>query len=382
MRALTVISILTILLFSSCSPANSENKDIAKLKEKREKLKSELNEINAELDSLENQDKKEIYSIVIPTNVIQDTFYHKIEVQGDVETEKNISLNAEASGLIQKLTVSDGDEVKKGQLIAIIDGEMISDNIRELEASLDLANFVYEKQKKLYDEGVTSELQFKEAKNNKVSLEKKLSSLRTQKSKTILRAPFSGKVDQVFVKQGEMTSPQMPILRLVNNDEVKVTAEISEQHLTRVGIGTPLELKFPVLNDTIIKKEVTMKGNFINPTNRTFKVQAHITNNKLLLPNMVSIVQITDIIAPNVKIVKIDAVLQDNDDHNYVYKLTKEKIDGEEQIYKATKVIVSIKSSYNGNVWIEGEGLNSNDMIALDGAKSIADGELVKLKTK
>lgn len=383
MKSITINTLLfaaITLSVISCGPGEQKKGELDELKEKRNELKAELESINTQIDSLESQNKKVVYQKVRFEPLVVDTFVHKIEVQGDVEAEKNISLNAEANGVIRKLNVSDGDKVRKGQVIAIIDAELINDNIREVEASLELAEFVYEKQKKLYEEGVSSELQFKEAKNNKVSLEKKLASLRTQKSKTVLKAPFSGKVDEVFVKQGEMTSPQMPLLRLVNNDEVKITAEISEQHLTSVGVGVPVELQFPVLNDTVIKKQITNKGNYINPTNRTFKVQTIVKDNELLLPNMVSIVRVTDVNKPNAKIVPITAVLQDNKDHMFVFKLTPEGANEEgEKLYKAEKVIVQIKGAYKGRTWIESDQLNAQDQIVTDGAKGITSGEIVKI---
>ena len=380
----TVFNFLLIagLLVGSvaCAPQENGGGDLAKLKEKRNELKAELESVNTQIDSLESKNKKMVYQKVRFEPLKVDTFIHKIEVQGDVEADQNIGLNAEANGVIRKLNVNDGDKVRKGEVLAIIDAEVINDNIREVEASLDLAEFVYEKQKKLYEKGVSSELQFEEAKNNKVSLEKRLASLRTQKSKTVLKAPFTGQVDEVFVKQGEMTSPQMPLLRLVNNDEVKITANISEQHLTSVGIGVPVELQFPVLNDTVIYNTISNKGNYINPTNRTFKVQTKIEDNKLLLPNMVSIVRVTDVNEPNAKIVPINAVLQDKDDNMYVFKLIPDgQSDEGEQLYKAEKIIVQIRGTYKGNTWVESDQVGADDQIVTDGAKGISDGEIVKI---
>lgn len=374
-----IFTALTVIV-AACGPSDSPKGSLEELKEKRDKIKAELEEINTKIDSLESKNKETIYQKVRFTSLEVDTFIHKIEVQGDVEAEQNISLNAESNGIIRKLNVSDGDEVKKGQTLAVIDAELINDNIREVEASLELAEFVYEKQKKLYDEGVTSELQFKEAKNNKVSLEKRLASLRTQRNKTVVKAPFSGHIDEVFVKQGEMISPQMPMLRLVNNDEVKISAEISEQHLTSVGVGVPVEFQFPVLKDTIIKSQISIKGNYINPTNRTFKVQSVIKDNELLLPNMVAIVRVTDVKVPNAKIIPINSVLQDNKDNWYVYRLKAIGKDDEgEQLYKAEKVIVTIKGSFNNHMWVESDAITVSDKIVTDGAKGIVDGEEVKV---
>jgi len=367
---------LTLVLFIAVSCA-SEESDIEKLQSERSELKAKLTEIEAkiaELDTLGNNSS--LGSLVSLEEVKLSKFIHQIDVQGNIETEKDALVNAESSGVIREILVTEGQRVSRGQILAQIDVSVISDNIEELNSSLEFAQYNYDKQKELFEKGVGSEFQLKQAKNNLDNLKNKLKGLKTQKGKYAIVAPFDGVIDQVFPKIGEMIGPQSPVVRLVNNKEVKVTTEISERLYNRVKEGTKMSISIPSLGDTIIQVVVSHVGNYIHPTNRTFRVQALIKNNKLLLPNMLAQVKITDYVKDEVLVIPSAAILKDRENNSYVF--IAEKLKNNSLIAK--RVDVNVIESYDGLSEIEAAELTNGTSIVVNGAKGITEGDIIRTK--
>jgi RND family efflux transporter MFP subunit len=375
-KGLLKVSVILSVLLVACT---SESKStIDELKEKQAKLKQELAEINQQLVALDTTQKTVVLNVT-STKVEVTNFQHKIELQGMVESDQNILLIAEMPGKITKVYVKEGQKVSRGQLLVTIDDEVINSNIEEVKTALEMADYMFKKQKKLLEDGVGTEIEFENAKNQKKSLEAKLKSLYTQKSKANVKAPFSGIIDEVMVTAGEMASPQSALLRLVNNSDIKITASVSENHLQNVKLGTLVDVVFPNLNDSIIKSKVTYVGNYIDPVNRTFRVHVGLKNNQSFLPNQIAKINITDLYLDSALVVKTDAILQDTKDQNYVYKMIPQN-DG---TFKVKKVFVNVIKSYKGASAIEplnSEELSIDTPIVLNGAKGLTESDIVKIQ--
>jgi len=301
-----------------------------------------------------------------------------VEVQGAVETDQNALVNPETSSTIRVIHVKEGQKGSKGQALVTIDAEILQSSISEIETQLEMATYMFEKQQKLMEEGVGVEIEYEQAKNQKKSLEKRIQTMRSQKGKSIVRAPFAGTIDDIMINIGEMASPAFPLLRLVNNKYVTISASLSENLLGNIRVGSSVDLVIPSMNDTLIKAVITYKGNFIDPVNRTFRIQVDIKNNTLLLPNQLAKVNVIDFSRKDALVVDTEAVLQDTKNNNYVYKTIK---DGDGFLLK--KVFVKIEKSYKGQSCIipltAGE-LNANDVIVLAGAKGVTEADRVKLQ--
>ncbi len=375
-KGLLKVSVILSVLLVACT---SESKStIDELKEKQAKLKQELAEINQQLVALDTTQKTVVLNVT-STKVEVTNFQHKIELQGMVESDQNILLIAEMPGKITKVYVKEGQKVSRGQLLVTIDDEVINSNIEEVKTALEMADYMFKKQKKLLEDGVGTEIEFENAKNQKKSLEAKLKSLYTQKSKANVKAPFSGIIDEVMVTAGEMASPQSALLRLVNNSDIKITASVSENHLQNVKLGTLVDVVFPNLNDSIIKSKVTYVGNYIDPVNRTFRVHVGLKNNQSFLPNQIAKINITDLYLDSALVVMTDAILQDTKDQNYVYKMIPQN-DG---TFKVKKVFVNVIKSYKGASAIEplnSEELSIDTPIVLNGAKGLTESDIVKIQ--
>lgn len=360
-------------LIASCGQETPTKLD--ELITKRDSLKLVLADLNAQIEALDTS-KSSVIPMVTTSVVKIEDFVHKVRVPGTVETDENALINSEASGVIKQIHVKEGARVTKGQVLITIDSEILSATMDELETSLELANYMFEKQTSLKEKGVGIEIEYEQARNQKLSLEQKMKTLRTQQGKSIVRAPFSGIVDDIMVNQGEMAAPQIPLLRIVNNDNVTITSSLSENMLSKVFVGTKVELSIPSMNDTVIYAVISNKGNYIDATNRTFRIQVAVKNNKLLLPNQFAELNVTDFTQKAAKVINVESVLQDTKNNNYVYRLKPAKESG---LYEVEKVFVKVIMKFEDTVCIEGE-LNDGDILVVKGAKGITVSDKVKIQ--
>ncbi len=375
---LQLLSLFTGLILASCGGSQSGEDSLEQLIIKRDELKKELTLINEKIAALDTAEV-DMTPIVTSALIEQKDFVHKVEVQGSVETDENVLVTAESQGTIRAIHVKEGQRVSKGQALITIDSEILASTIDEVETSLEMANYMFEKQQKLMDEGVGVEIEYEQSRNQKKALEQKLKTMRSQQGKTVVRAPFAGVIDDIMISLGDMATPMNPLMRLVNNKNITISASLAENLLARVNLGTPVDLVIPAMNDTVIQGVVNYKGNFIDPVNRTFKIHVTIKNNSLLLANMLAKVNVVDFAKKDALVVNSESVLQDTKNNNYVYKLTGDKT----EFFSVEKVFVKVEKSYNGEsciVPVTAGQLVSGDKVVLAGAKGITESDKVKIQ--
>lgn len=305
------------------------------------------------------------------------SFEHKISVQGNVETEKDVLLNSEMGGLVTSVHVKSGEQVKSGQVLVTLDGSMLSSSAEELKTQLEYAQYMLDKQEELKKRGVGSDFDYKTALNQVNSLKSKMNSLNVQRGKMQIKAPFSGVIDLVYAKQGQMTGPQAPLVRLVNNQTVDITASISEKHLSKVKIGTDIQVSFPNFIDTTVHLKITNVGNYIEPTNRTFRIISTINNNKILLPNMLARVDITDLQVEKGLVIPSKSIMKSQDDTEYIFVASSK---GKNE-FTVKKVTVKVIDRYQGEALIEENSLiNDGTQIVVEGGRGITDKDIVRSK--
>ena len=371
-----IYSILALGFLAACEPENTS--DLAKLNAERDSLtavqkdvSTRIKEINDQLAKLDST--KKLYTVTT-LEIVPENFNHYFKVYGTVESNKSINLFAETQGKIESIHVKRGQNVAKGQLLAELDGQVLKQNIAEVEKSLELANEIYKKQSKLWlEDKIGSEVQYLEAKNNKESLDTRLETLKAQYAMTRVRAPFSGVIDEIFPKVGEMASPQSAMFRLVNLSDVYLTASVSEAYVGKVAVGTPAIVNFPSIGSEI-KTQVARVGSFINPDNRTFEVIIGIDSEENLKPNMMGSVRIEDHQVDSAIVVPSRIVMESTSGDSYVYVCSSNTDD----ICAVTKVIVKPGVSYEGKTEIL-DGLKSGDRIVDRGSRSVKDGQKVRL---
>ena len=312
----------------------------------------------------------------VPVTVIkvkQKTFEHFFEVHGNVEATENAAIYAQAPGRINKINVSEGQVVKKGDVLISLDAAQLESGIKELEKGLELAKKMYLKQKSLWDQNIGSEVQFLEIKNNKESLEQKLVTMKEQLDMYKIRAPFNGVVDDIVPKVGESAVPGYPIARVLNLKKVYLEGSVSEKYISSVKAGGFVEVKFPSLGESV-KAKVSRVGNFINPANRTFQVKVEFNNSKgKYKPNQLAVMKIRDYKAENALIVPARIVQQDRSGQDYVYTFQ------EKDVKRVKKLELKLGVFYDGFVEVL-SGLDSNVVLIDKGSKSVQADDAIEIK--
>ena len=298
-KQIIVLTIFSVYLFQSCGEVGE---GLENLKKERKIITTELSTLQTRLDEVDNQiaaldttsiDEAKKVSVI---TINEDVFEHYFEIQGSVKADKNVIVIPEVGGLISEISVREGDQILKGSIIARINSDVVSSNMKELEEQRDLAKYMYDKQQSLYDKGVGTELALKQAEGQFRTIEQTIKSLKTQQGKFIVKAPFDGYVEQVFPVQGEMASPASPIIRLIALDKMSVKADISESYLRGINMNSAAQLRFPSLSLEPMKGlKLKRIGKFVNPVNRTITVEIAIPSKaEGIVPNLMSVLRIRD----------------------------------------------------------------------------------------
>ena len=379
---LLTLAILTISCGgdSKSITATIENKDLKKIREKRNELITEqatiagkLKIIDAAISKLDTIKK---YPLVTAFQVKTINFNHFLELQGSVATKQNLILYPEFSGLLTKVYVKEGQKVSKGQLLATIDDGGLSEQVAQMEVQLSLAKTTFERQKRLWEQKIGSEIEFLQAKATYEGQENAVNQMKSQLAKTSVRAPFSGIIDDIITEQGTVVGAgASQLLRIVNLDNMYIEAEVPEVYLSRIVPGKTVEVYFPVLGETLNTK-VNQVSNFINPSNRTFKITILIKNKeKLIKPNLTAKIKINDYTNEQAVLIPQSIISENSLGEQYIFIAQNINKDNE-----ATAKKMIVKTGKTQGDFLEVlEGVASNDIIISEGARNVKDGQNVKI---
>ena len=355
-------------------------KDVMALKELNTEIEAQQNtleELNKRVKTqLASQTTKENYTLITTKKVESDTFYHYLELQGDVKTKQNVLIFPEMSGKLENIYVKEGDKVTKGQLLANIDDGGLKQQVAQLESNLALAKTTYERQKRLWDQKIGSEIQFLQAKTDYESQVNGLAQLRKQLDKSSVRAPFAGIIDDVIQDEGTVVSPGpgSELFRIVNLENMYIETDVPESYIGAVEEGVNVEVYFPIIDKTI-NTVIKQAGNFINPTNRTFKILIDIKNiDKSIKPNLTAKLKINDYTNTSALLIPQSIISENANSEQYIYKFT----NIEDKIGEAQKVLIETGKSQNDVIEVK-EGIKSGDLLIDEGARSVKDGQKVKV---
>jgi RND family efflux transporter MFP subunit len=374
MRKLLSISALSILLLSCGGKETNQSienliksKNIKELQAKKSALQADIAKIEEALATLDVKKEEALVSVL----QVKDTvFNHYLEIQGDVDTKENILIQPEFSGTLTSLNVKAGQRVSKGQILGRIDDAGMSQQLASLENQYALAKTSFERQKNLWAKKIGSEIQFLQAQTQMISAQKGVAQMRAQLSKTVIRAPFSGTIDEVFAERGQVVAPsQQGLMRIVNLGNMYVSTTVPESYIGKLKVGTEVDVFLKSLGKTY-KGKVRQVGNFINPNNRSFGIEVGVPNpENLLRPNQVANLKIMDYSNKKAIVVPTNVVQEDGEKNKFVFIVA----NSNGKTGTAKKVLVEIGKS-SDNVTEIVSGLSANDIIVTEGVNSISEG--------
>ncbi len=376
-----------ILLLSSCGGGSGNSLeavlasgDKAAIRDKHLELSGQQQDLERQLKALDSAlallDGNEKYPLVTVIEAKIQRFDHYLELQGDVKTRQNVLIYPEMSGTLERVFVKEGQRVSKGQLLATIDDGGLSSQLAQLRTQAELGKTTFERQKRLWDQNIGSEIQYLQAKTTYEAQEAAVKQLESQLGKSSIRAPFDGVIDHVIKDQGTVVSPgpNSEVFRIVNLSDMYIAVEVPESHLPNVTKGKDVKVFFPVLGDSI-STEIRQTGNFINPNNRSFSAEIPVPNPKGdIKPNLTARVMINDYTDESAILIPQSIISENADGQQYVFLLNSESSSP-----VAEKTMIHT-GRIQGDLVEVLSGIQEGDAIVDEGARTVKPGQKVKVK--
>jgi membrane fusion protein (multidrug efflux system) len=355
-----------------------ETNDLNLISQKRKEIIESQQEIYEQLKAINNKieelNKNSKFPIVETLVLKSEKFNHYVELQGNVKSDKLLIIYPEFSGILNKIYVSSGEKVIKGQLLATIQDGGLKEQLSQLEINYNLTKTTFERQERLWVQNIGSEIQFLQAKSMFEAQKNGVEQLKKQIEKTIIKAPFSGTIDNVIAKEGEVVYPgRSNIMLLLNMDSMYVESNVPEKYLNSIYKGKDAKLEFPLIGK-YLNTSIRQAGNFINPNNRTYKIELDIPKNNLnIKPNLNTKVRVNDYSSDNAILIKEGFISIDSNNEKYVYKIERK----EKKTY-VSKTIIKIGENDGNHIEVL-SGLSENDEIVSEGIRKLIDNSRVKI---
>ena len=382
-----IYTLLLIIIISGCNSSRNasiesliESGDLEELKKRKKEyvdamntMKVELNEIN---DGISLLDENERLTLVSKYEIQQTIFNTYIEAQANLKTRKNVLILPEFQGTLEKVFVSEGQEVKKGQLLAEINDSGLNEQYEQMVIQAEFAKENFERTQRLWDNNIGSEMQYLKSKTDYEASEKMVDQMKDRLSKTKIYAPFDGEIDEIISNVGSNLIPGVSqILRLVNLDIIYAESFVSEKYISFIGEGTEAIVQIPLLNMEY-RSSVNQTGNFINPSNRTFRIEVPVENfDNRIKQNLDAKIKINIYKKDDAIVIPLRIVREDALGKNFVYVMSE---DNKEGVYLTSKQFITLGNKSEDKVEVT-EGLDLGDIVVLEGAYSVEDSQRVKL---
>ena len=387
----TYLLIIITVFLNSCSnkkePSLEEilaTNDVELLKSRKSEIDAKLEELSLDLNQLNNKlsvlNKDRNTPLITTITTSEQQFNHFIELQGNVKTKQNVLVYPEMPGILNKVYVKEGQKVKKDQILATIDDGGLSQQLMLLESNEQLAKTTFERQKRLWDQQIGSEIQYLQAKTSYDSQKNATRQLKKQLGKFTIRAPFSGIIDDVFKEKGTVVAPGpgAELFRIINLSNMYIETDVPESYISSIKKNKMVEVNFPILGRSY-DSSIRQVGNFINPSNRTFRIEVGIPNlDGEIKPNLTAKLRLNDYSNSNAILIPQSIISENAKGQQFIYvvKDNKEK----NQVYAERLVIETGKT--NGDFIEVTKNLDANVEVILEGARSVNNGQVVKVIKK
>lgn len=342
--------------------------------EQHRTLEMKLKALDSAIALLDDNAKLPLVTTLVAT---PQPFDHYLELQGNVQTKQNVLIYPEMAGTLTRVYVKEGQKVAKGQELASIDDGGLSSQLAQLKTEAELSKTTFERQKKLWDQNIGSEIQYLQAKTTCEAQENAVKQLESQVAKATIRAPFAGVIDDVIKDQGTVVGPGQgsEIFRIVNLSNMYIEVEVPESHLPNITPGKEVKVYFPVLGDSVVT-QIRQTSNFINPTNRSFTAEIPVPSKEgKIKPNLTAKVRINDYSNTNAILIPQSIVSENAEGAQYVYVVEADSVTSDPV---AQKMIIKTGKTQGNYVEVL-SGINNGDHVINEGARSVKEGQKVKI---
>jgi RND family efflux transporter MFP subunit len=230
-------------------------------------------------NEIENNNSSKEPSVYVKTTELKlESFIDDISVLGVAKATHHANLSPDEGGKIKEFRKDKGSYVNEGEIIVVIDNDVIKANLDAAKAQYEQTESNYVRQKKVYEEKITSELQYLNSKYERDAAKANYELMKARYDRTFIKAPFSGIVDSKYAEIGENVMPGTPIVSLVSVGSIKVQAGVPENYVNMVKVGSKVKIVFKDLNNESFTSKVSFVGHTISTDNRTFPIEIILSN--------------------------------------------------------------------------------------------------------
>lgn len=282
---------------------------------------------------------------------------------GYLEEGQSVDLAFKYGGTLQRLHVKEGEQVRKGQVLAEASSPTLENSLRSAQATLDQAQDAYARLKKVHDNGSLPEIKWKEMEANLEKAQSAFDLAQAMMQDNTLTAPISGTVTAIDAHVGENAVPVKPIMKIINTEGIVVKISVPENEIAQLNIDDEAEIVIPALENRRYSGKVTEKSMTASLLTHSYPVKVTVNQPDMdLRPGMIGKVELLSNASQSI-VIPANAVLI-NKDGKFVWVVE----DG-----RATRRFIKL-SGYSGKGIAVSEGLRKGDHVIVEGYQKISEG--------
>ncbi len=295
-------------------------------------------------------------------------FVDVIQTTGIVKASEDVMLSPEEGGVVKEWLVGRGEQVRKGQILGVLNDDVIKASYDAAFAQYRIAELNYSKQQSVYKEKAISELQYKNAQYARDAAKAQADLMRARLERTRLRSPIDGVFDDHFFDAGEFAPPANPVAHIVNARIIKIAADVTERYAADVQLGNLVRVVPDTFPDDTLEARINYVGATVSSSNRTLLVEIQMENPGMRLkPEMIARVSILRTKRMNAILVNENVVQQV--DRNKMVVFVENNGVAEERVVKL--------GSRQGSMLEILQGLKAGDKVIVSGIQKLVNGQPV-----
>ena len=298
-------------------------------------------------------------------------FSNAISLSGSIEANENVEIRSEVSGIVEKISFSEGTNVSKGQVLLKVNDIELRAQLSQAITKQKLASENERRAKLLLQKEAISQEEYDISSAEFRSLKAQTQLIQAQIAKTTIRAPFSGKIGLRNISPGTYVTPTTIITKLVSSSQVKISFSIPEKYASEIENNASILFTIPNNPQKFSAKIYAIEPE-IETTTRTLKIRALADNsNGKLLPGTFATIELS---LKNIK----DAIVIPTE---AVVPIQNGKVVYIANNGKAKEVKIQTLARTDKDVVVM-EGIKSGDTLLTSGVMSLKDEADINVKLK
>jgi len=315
--------------------------------------------------------KKEVASIKVKTMAVTTVnALSNLRYSGTVEASQTIPLTFQSSGTVEKVLVQEGDVVRKGQLLAVVNKSDNQNIYNSALAMYEQAKDAYDRMKQVHEQGSLSEVKWVEMESKLKQAESQMQISKTNLDKCNLYAPTNGIVGKRNIEPGQSSISSFAPIELVKIETVSIKISVPENEIGKIKKGLTATFTISALENKSFEGTITNVGVVADQFSRTYEVKITVNNSNLeMKPGMVCDVLLNTTLEKELVVVPNNAVSKDTEGNSFVYLVSPDNKSVKKQIVKV--------GNYQSSGIAILSGLSSNQLIVVEGTEKLSDNSLI-----